>query len=348
MALLGIDFFCGCGGTTRGFLDSGIKVVKGIDSDGRCKETFEHNNSPAIFECNDVYAITSEHVLKNISLEPGDHLLLSGCAPCQPFSQQNRKRDNDGRRALLLQFGRFVEDIRPSFVFVENVPGIQRVTGNSAFRRFLKLLDDAGYEYDYDIVDAKDYGVPQSRARLILVASRLGPIRLPQKTHGTGASLLPYNTVGSAIKKYPPLLAGETHAWVPNHVASSISPRNLERLQYTPPDGGGRAHWPRHMWLECHKDQESHSDVYGRMFWDRPAPALTCRCTSISNGRYGHPDQDRAISVREAAALQTFPETFLFFGAKKNISSQIGNAVPVLIAKLFGKHFLSHLSGALD
>ena len=173
----------------------------------------------------------------------------------------------------------------------------------------------------------------------MLIATRGVSASLPKSRHGT--DLRPYKTVRSAISHFPPLKAGERHTEVPNHVAASISPLNLERLRYTPHDGGDRRQWPARLHLECHSgDYDGHTDVYGRMAWDSPAPTLTGRCHSISNGRYGHPTQDRAISLREAAAIQSFPDGYAFFGTNKGIAQQIGNAVPVRFAKELGRHFL--------
>ena len=146
---------------------------------------------------------------------------------------------------------------------------------------------------------------------------------------------------GPRIGDYPAIRAGESHKTVPNHTAMELSELNLKRIRHTTADGGDRRSWPGELWLECHrKTTVGHTDVYGRMFWDRPAPALTCRCVSLSNGRYGHPSQNRAISLREAAALQTFPDHFVFHGTMQQIAHQIGNAVPVAFATVFGELFL--------
>jgi len=150
---------------------------------------------------------------------------------------------------------------------------------------------------------------------------------------------LPYKTVRHVISHFPEIRAGEAHNEILNHVAASIMPINLERIRQTPHDGGGRHSWPRRLYLKCHKGSYAgHTDVYGRMYWDRPAPALTGRCSSISNGRYGHPTQDRAISLREAASLQSFPDEYVFWGSNKHVALQIGNAVPVKLAEVLGRH----------
>ena len=154
MSIIAIDCFCGCGGTTRGFLDAGIRAVKGIDIDPSCEDTYVHNNSPAKFVCRDITEMSSKDVMEGVRLKKGDLLLLSGCAPCQPFSKHAKPDRKDGRRSLLGHFGRLVERLQPEFVFVENVPGIQRVRGNSTFRRFLRVLSDLEYSCDYGVLDA--------------------------------------------------------------------------------------------------------------------------------------------------------------------------------------------------
>ena len=333
------DFFCGAGGLTRGLLDAGIEVVTGIDSDGRCQSAYEYNNPGVRF----LHADISEISPKSLGLKERsggyDDVLFAGCAPCQPFSSQ-RKGDRERQDATLLgQFGRLVEAVLPRYVLIENVPGIVRVRGFSTFRRFLRMLDKNDYKCVSGILDAKHYGVPQNRRRLVLLAIRHQDPSLPEPTHGD--RYRPIRTVRQAISHFPAIVAGEHHPDIPNHIAASITELNLDRLRATPHDGGDRTSWPEHLRLECHKgNYKGHIDVYGRMSWDRPAPALTGRCHSISNGRYGHPEQDRAISLREAAAIQSFPDAYEFFGYNKNIAMQIGNAVPVRLAKHLGKQIL--------
>ncbi len=224
---------------------------------------------------------------------------------------------------------------------MENVPGLARVRGSSTHKRFRRTLERLGYGYCEGVVDAKAYGVPQTRRRFIMIASQgIEPV-LPPPTHGP--DLLPFVTVADSIRHYPPIRAGETHPTLPNHRAALISEINLERLRHTPHDGGDRNAWPRRLWLDCHSNgHEGHTDVYGRMRWQQPSPALTCKCISISNGRYGHPEQDRAISLREAAKLQTFGDAYEFYGSTmRQIAAHIGNAVPVKLAEVFGLQILA-------
>jgi DNA (cytosine-5)-methyltransferase 1 len=270
-----------------------------------------------------------------------DPILFCGCAPCQPFSKQNGTRKaRDSRRSLLSHFSRFVRYHKPDFLLVENVPGIQNLESiRSPIADFLQVLRLLGYKYTVRVVDSRDYGVPQKRKRLVLMASLWGPLTFPAKTHGKGTNS-PYSTVWEWIKGLPPIRAGQESKKVPNHRAANLSDLNLRRIKATPP-GGSRCDWPSDIVLDCHKNgHDGHSDVYGRLRKDQPASALTTRCISLSNGRFGHPTQHRAISAREAASLQTFSRNFIFKGSLTSMARQIGNAVPVLLAEKLGESFL--------
>src|SRR5690606_2250631 len=198
------------------------------------------------------------------------------------------------------------------------------------FGAFLELLKGNGYCYDYKVVPAAGYGVPQKRERLVLVASRLSEISVPPLSHGPDLSL-EYTTVRDWISGLSPLCAGGIDPEDPDHQAASLSEINLKRIRSTP-EGGSRESWPEELWLDCHKGHKGHTDVYGRLSWDKPASGLTTRCISLSNGRFGHPAEDRALSVREAACLQTFPRSFRFTGTLGDKAKQVGNAVPPLMA----------------
>lgn len=345
--IVAVDFFCGAGGLTRGLLDSGIDVKFGIDVDGNCKTTYETNNAPAQFKQYDIKKLSIKELSKELAGIPREELMFAACAPCQPFSKQRTVTRDKRQRTLLGYFSRFIKTFKPEYVFVENVPGIAKVPGNSTYKRFVSTLKRLGYSYDAADVDAKDYGVPQTRRRHILLACKSSPICIPGPTHGPGRR--PYETVRKAIAHFPPICAGEIHPKIPNHWASALAEVNLKRIQCTPRNGGDRRQWPDELFLDCHKgDYDGHSDVYGRMWWDRPSPALTCKCHSLSNGRYGHPKQDRAISLREAAALQSFPDDYIFYGKSKgDIGKQIGNAVPVNLARMVGRQLLMHTNGLL-
>lgn len=334
-----IDFFCGGGGMTKGLMNSGINVLFGLDLNPACQATYENNNHIPYLN-RDITQTTGQQLLEEYpALADNDDLLLVGCAPCQPFSSQRRSDHEHIAVNLLDEFGRIVEDLMPAHVLVENVPGIEK-KGSAVFTRFLELLLRSGYRYEYQIVNAKDFGVPQNRRRLILLASRLILPTLPVPTHG--ADLLPYVTVRDTIYGYPALEAGGVDENINNHRAANISALNMQRIMATPHDGGGRVDWPAQLMLDCHVNGHvGHTDVYGRMSWDNVSPTLTSKCFSLSNGRFGHPEQNRAISLREAAALQSFPDDYIFEGSLQEVGRQIGNAVPVLLAQRVGEHLLA-------
>ncbi len=340
--MLAIDFFCGAGGLTKGLQMAGIDVVAGIDLDASCSLTYDINNEPSEFYCADIYNIQPDDLF---SLVPAlrdnpDDVLFAGCAPCQNYSQQRKAKYARKDATILSEFGRLIQECLPGHVIMENVPGITKVKGFSVFRRFVKLLKNNGYSVEWRIVDAKDYGVPQNRKRLVLIASRNGNVSIPPKTHGK--ELQNYLCVRDAIERFPAIDAGERYHGIPNHISSEVSELNLVRLRNTPHNGGDRRSWPEEIVLDCHSNgYEGHTDTYGRMFWDNPAPTLTGRCHSISNGRYGHPEQDRALSLREAAAIQTFPDNYKFYGSKRHIALQIGNAVPVQLGRVLGEHIVN-------
>ncbi len=346
-----IDCFCGAGGLTRGLLNAGIHVVGGVDADERCRDSYERNNHPARFQHIDICEVQPSAVWKILDSRHTGDLLIAACAPCQPFSKHRRPQAigrgtsyEDPDATLLGAFARLIEKIQPGQVLVENVPGIARVKGFSTYRRFLKMLQSNRYQIAEGVLDAKNFGVPQTRRRYVLLAIKGRGVSLPVGEFGPGS--LNYLTVREAIAHYPSLAAGCSHPNIPNHHAAALSALNLERLSKTPHDGGDRRAWPGKLTLDCHKgDYEGHTDVYGRMAWDKPAPTLTGRCHSLSNGRYGHPVQDRAISLREAASLQTFPDSYVFYGTRQHIARQIGNAVPVTFAEVLGRHLVQLREG---
>ena len=342
MPIVALDIFCGCGGVTYGLAKAGIRVAVGVDVDEDCRLTYVLNNPRTRFVSADVRKVSGNALLEYPGgFRQGDYLLLAACAPCQPFSLQNRFRREAADRTVLCHVERLVRELLPDFLLMENVPGIQRVAGFSAFRRLLQALRNLRYTTRFQIVDAVSYGIPQSRRRLVLLASLHGVVPWPEPTHGDRAGLQRPVTVRDVIGKYPALRAGEAHPTIANHVAAKLAPRNLVRIIATPPDGGGRRDWPTALRVTCHEHHDGHPDVYGRLRWDMPAPTLTTRCTSLSNGRYGHPEQHRAISAREAAALQSFDDSYVFYGTLGAVAAQIGNAVPPVLAERFGAAFVA-------
>lgn len=334
-----IDFFCGCGGASKGFELAGFDIALGIDFDKNAADSYKANFPSTEFIHDDIRNIKVKHIAEKIPDWKESDLVFCACAPCQPFSSQNKNRHSgDKRRSLLSETKRFIRAFRPAYIFIENVPGIQNVKleENGPFADYLHFLSRFGYQYEYRVVSSEFYGVPQQRKRLVVLARLNGQPIFPTPTHGIAGK--PFTTVRDFISGLPPLQAGETDPNDPLHAAAIIKPHNIERLIHTP-EGGDRRDWPDVLWLKCHQTYDGHTDVYGRMSWDAPCKTLTTKCTSISNGRFGHPDttQHRAITFREAALLQTFPISFQFKGNRVSKSKQIGNAVPVLLAQRFAE-----------
>lgn len=348
MAVRVVDFFCGCGGTSKGLENAGMEIALGLDNDSDAASTYRLNFPQAAFIEKDINSVTFAEVERHLKLKTKDSLVFCGCAPCQPFSKINTvKPTSDDRKHLLSRFGEFVEHFLPDYVLVENVPGLQIFdVSKGPFKDFVELLERLGYSGSrrrFEVVQCQFYGVPQCRRRLVLLATRHGDVApWPVKTHGPGGTIcdaLP--TVWEMIGHLPPIRAGEKSEVISDHQAMELSPLNLRRIQATPPEKG-RETWPPELQLACHRGHTGHTDVYGRMRKHAPAAALTTRCISLSNGRFGHPEQDRAISIREAALLQTFPIDFLFCGSLGAKARQIGNAVPVALAAQLGKAVVTH------
>ncbi len=335
-----VDLFCGAGGLTHGLIKAGIHVVAGIDLDAQCRFPYETNNASTFIERDvrqmsgcDIAELFGEAKVK----------LLAGCAPCQPFStysQPNRHLRTDNKWELVASFGRLINESKADLVTMENVP---RLLHHPVFKEFLARLKQ--YNVWYEVVDCQQYGIPQTRKRLVLLASRFGKIELlpPCDVRSHCA------TVRRAISDLPPLEAGECDKNDPIHVASSLSEINLQRIRASKPGGTWRD-WERSLLAFCHRkgSGQTYTSVYGRMEWDAPAPTITTQCFGFGNGRFGHPEQDRAISLREAAILQTFPTNYKFIRsgerAKFNILGRlIGNAVPVRIGEVVGLSIMKHL-----
>jgi DNA (cytosine-5)-methyltransferase 1 len=334
-----VDLFCGAGGLTYGFQQAGLKVNVGFDIDPSCAYPFEKNNNSK-FILADVANLPSEQV--NEWFKGSDIKVLAGCAPCQPFSTYSKSKNNDHQWSLLRSFSRLVRECEPDIVSMENVPQLVK---HNIFNEFCNDLRALNYHVWYSEVPCQEYEVPQTRRRLVLLASKLAPI-------GPLETLTPFKsnyTVRDAISKLDPIKAGETSLKDPLHTACSLSKLNLERIKASKPGGSWRD-WTPELVAKCHlKDSGiTYPSVYGRMEWDEPAPTITTQCFGFGNGRFGHPEQDRAISLREAALLQTFPQNYEFLppGRKitfKNIGRLIGNAVPVNLAKAIGTTILNHV-----
>lgn len=329
-----IDFFCGAGGLTRGLLDAGISVVAGVDSNQRLQRTYEHNNQPSRFVARDITEINIAALREELGIRATDTTLYAACTPCQPFSTLNTAKGADTRKSLLLDFAAIIAASPPDFVIVENVPGLNNAIGHGIYEAFVSALHQHAFLEDSGMLDAKHFGVPQTRKRFILVASRRGRPELP-----TPSTVDRPATVRQWIDKYPAIAAGGGSIQYANHVARPLSRHHQRIVEAVPPDGGSRSDVvDTSILLSCHqRNPRAHKDVFGRMAWQHPSPTLTCRCTDVYCGRFVHPDQHRGISLREAAALQTFPDEYEFFGESfLEKSRQIGNAVPVRLAEELG------------
>lgn len=337
--IVAVDMFCGVGGLTHGLTKAGIEVRLGIDLDPACRFPLEQNNSTKFLEA-DVSTLCPSDILAAF----GDArvTLLAGCAPCQPFSsysQSARRKKQHPDWELLKSFSSLVLSVRPTFVTMENVPPLKK---QKIFEQFVAALKKAGYYVDFDVVDGRDIGLPQRRQRLVLIASILGPIKLPKISE-------PKVTVRDTIAELPPISAGEADATDPLHVSASLSATNLKRIRHSKPGGTWRD-WPKKLVAPCHTRDTgaTYPSVYGRMEWDEPAPTMTTQCYGFGNGRFGHPEQDRAISLREAAMLQSFPKNYAFVSPGEPVNFNtlgrlIGNAVPVLLGKYIGGVLIKHL-----
>ncbi len=336
-----IDLFCGAGGLAHGLQKSGIDVKLGIDIDPACKYPFEVNNK-AKFLLKSVVDLKKDDIEQHYDVNCS-FKLLAGCAPCQTFSTYNAKAcKTDNRWWLLLEFSRLVKETLPDLVTMENVPGLEK---QEVFQRFVLDLKTKGYYVDHKVVNAADYGLPQNRKRLVLLASKLGEISLlePKQLR------VRKQTVRTAISKLPPLQAGEVYEKDPLHQCSLLSDLNTRRIKNSVP-GGTWEDWPKDLRANCHKKDtgKTFKGVYGRMEWDKPAPTMTTQFIGFGNGRFGHPEQDRAISLREGAIFQGFPKNYKFVPKnvpieKGKIARMIGNAVPVKLGEVIGKSIVEHV-----
>lgn len=338
-----VDLFCGVGGLTHGFIKESLNVVAGYDIDADCKYAYESNNASEFIK-KSITDVTGEEISEKLS--GADVKILIGCAPCQPFSTYSYKNQDPKKVNLLLEFARLIEEVKPDIVSMENVPRLIEFKGGSIFEKFLEILKAFGYEVSYKIVNCPEYGIPQHRKRLVLLASKLGKIELIKETHTEKT----FKTVKDAIGKMPLLESGEVSPKDSLHRAAKLSDLNLKRIRQSKP-GGTWKDWDEDLRLKCHQKSsgETYVSVYGRMSWEKPAPTMTTHCMGIGNGRFGHPEQDRAISLREAALIQTFPKTYKFVKKGKpfkvkRISTQIGNAVPVKLGQVIAKSIKLHLN----
>lgn len=340
-----IDLFCGVGGLSHGFIQEDFNVLAGIDIDETCRFAFEENNKSE-FIAKSITDISAKEI-NRIYGENTDLKILVGCAPCQNFSSYMFKdKDKDSNKwKLLYEFSRLINEVQPDIVSMENVAQLINFKKAPVFEDFVSNLKSLGYYVHYEVVNCPDYGIPQNRKRLILLASKFGEIKLIPKTHNRDS----YVTVKDAIGELPFIKDGEKDINDPIHFSRKLTPKNKKRIKATP-YGGSWKDWNEDLRLECHKKEtgKSFPSVYGRMVWEKPSPTMTTQCIGYGNGRFGHPEQDRAISLREAALLQTFPLDYKFVKNDQDYNStilarQIGNAVPVKLGQVVAKSVKEHL-----
>lgn len=329
---LAADLFCGSGSVSQALRASGLKLAFAVDNDASARATYVLNHPDVEFYHQDIREVDLTKAMETLAGRPLS--VLAVCAPCQPFSSQNRKRSfNDARAPLVLEAVRFAEALKPETIWVENVPGIVRSGAKQELRQGLASL---GYDFGEPLrLSATQLGVPQRRVRSIFVASKNNLIlqRLEKLRSDFTGDLPP--SVREALEGLPAIGPGEKSADDELHRSRRHAPITIKRLRAIPKDGGSRSALPDHLQLACHRDLDPNSfpDVYGRMSWDSPAPTLTTGCTDVTRGRFAHPLYDRAITLREAARLQTFPDGYQFSGSSTEIARLIGNAVPYEMAR---------------
>lgn len=337
-----VDSFCGAGGLGLGLQRAGFEILLSFDIDPKCIDTINRNkkyfNHPA--EAADIADLLGGKLLEKCHLKRGELFLLAGGPPCQGFSVQRRGEDTDPRNDLVLKYGQLIREVYPCYFVMENVSGIAGKRGKTILEQLIDDVKEIGYEVHIKLLDAEDYGVPQRRKRYIIVGERedLG-VHYEYPKENTYRK-----TVRETIGFLPePPVDGSDHPDYPLHRRDKLSPTNLRRIQAIQ-QGQGRDDLPEELLADCHRVDSSiigFRNVYGRMAWDGVAPTITARFDSFTRGKFGHPVQDRTISLREGALLQTFPEDFMFTGNKVDIARQIGNAVPPLMAEAIGNSLMA-------
>ena len=342
-----IDLFCGAGGGSLGLIDAGINVIGGVDADPISCEVYEKNLKVKSW-CKDLREVSYSQILDHFNVENNDINILMGCPPCQNFSSLRNTRpwpDGEPKDELLMTFLRHIRDGRPPIVIFENVPGILTADEGKYLKYFIKQIKKLGYGVAWKKINAADFGVPQIRERVItfgVMGARDEDIKFPEGTHKKMKNKSIKNcwkTTMDAIGDLPKLKSGESSS-IPNHEARTHEPETIKRFKKIPKDGGGRKDLPKDLWLKCHLNLKGADSVYGRMWWNKPAPTMTTRCTTPSSGRFIHPEQNRGITVREAARIQSFPDKFIFPEVIGSASRLVGNAVPPrLISTITRKFF---------
>ncbi len=316
-----IDLFSGCGGLTTGLRKAGFQVNAAVEMEASACAVYRLNHPETHLFNEDITSLSAAVVKRELGIKKGQLDLLAGCPPCQGFSAVrtlNGKREIiDARNDLIFQFLRLVKGLGPKAVMLENVPGLAE---DRRLKRFVKELESLGYSVQFQVLNVADYGVPQRRHRVVLLAGKAGLIPFAPKASRTV-------TVRDAIAKLP---AAGRSGDVVHDLPENRSDRIQALISSIPKNGGSRTDLPKDLQLECHKRCNGFKDVYGRMAWDEVAPTLTTGCFNPSKGRFLHPEEDRTITIREAALLQTFPRRYKFPAelGKVTLATQIGNALP--------------------
>ena len=348
--LKAVDFFCSGGGMSYGLVQAGIDVVAGIDIDLECKETYEANIPTSKFIHADITKLREEQLYDEVDIQKDDDdMIFIGCSPCQYWTIINTDKSKAKEsKNLLHDFYRFINYFNPGYIVIENVPGIIKRHKESGLDKVIAGLKEKGYIVWYDVLNLNYFGVPQSRKRFTLIATRVSKeiIHLEPNLE----KLLVVRDFIGKHNGFPKVPAGYRDDSEFMHTVAKLSPENLERIRRTPKNGGTRLNWANtELQLETYKRHGSNSfrDVYGRMSWDKPAPTITTKFYSLSNGRFGHPEEDRALSLREGATLQTFPKTFVFKTKSMTKTAKIiGNAVPPEFATRIGRAIINSVKGS--
>ena len=339
-----VDFFCSGGGMSFGMQQAGVNIIAGIDFDKNCEETYKANIKGAEFIHADIFELKETELEEKLSLKKNDdNLLLIGCSPCQFWSIINTDREKSRKsKDLLKEFRRFVEYFMPGYVVVENVPGVLRRKEESGLEDFINWLKNNDYAVHFDVHEVSNYCVPQHRRRFTLIANRISgqviePIKVQEK------KITVRDVIGEK-NGFSKIEAGHKDNTDFMHTVAGLSEINLRRLECTEKNGGTRLSYvDTDLAPNCHRNKKNgFKDTYGRMFWDRPAPTITTKFFSISNGRFAHPEENRAISLREGAILQSFPKSYIFkTKCIANTARMIGNAVPPKYAEAIGKAIIN-------
>ncbi|MBS1633425.1 MAG: DNA cytosine methyltransferase [Bacteroidetes bacterium] len=331
-----IDLFAGCGGLTLGMEKAGFKTKVAVEINSSAVSAFKLNHKKTKVIEKDIREVNIADIKKMLNGKPLH--LLAGCPPCQGFSsirKLNRKKSAvDKRNSLVTEYFRFVKELKPLTIMMENVPGLKDYY---LFKDVVKELTKLGYNPKVEVVNVKDYGVPQSRKRLVMVGSLLGDINIAPATNQKV-------TVRKAIGKLKPVSKSKD----PIHkIHAAHEPRILEMIKLIPKNGGGRKDLPKQYILKCHEGENiGFNDVYGRLRWDDYSTTITGGCLNPSKGRFLHPNYNRSITAREAALLQTFPMSYKFPKniSKTDIALLIGNALPPKFSLAQSKNIKKHLT----